>query len=209
MFEEIVPTIVVDNFFETPSLVYANAQQQEYFTCTEHPNRGYWPGKRSRLINDTDPIFHEIICSKIIKYIPAFTHLHIADAAFHISTGECNSGWIHTDDDHLGIGAVIYLNKEYKQDTGTTIYDVPAGAEMQGYEEEFHKAMEAQGTEGIRVFDKYKEQCNSYFKESIKVQARYNRCIIFDGRKYHGGQNFYGTDSSDARLTIVFFGQGH
>ena len=78
MFEEIVPTIVVDNFFETPSLVYANAQQQEYFTCTEHPNRGYWPGKRSRLINDTDPIFHEIICSKIIKYIPAFTHLHIA-----------------------------------------------------------------------------------------------------------------------------------
>ena len=71
------------------------------------------------------------------------------------------------------------------------------------------KAMEAQGTEGIRVFDKCKEQCNSYFNESIKVQARYNRCIIFDGRKYHGGQNFYGTNSSDARLTIVFFGQGH
>ena len=205
---EVVPTTIIDRFFETPSLVRKYAQSLEYYPCTEHPNRGYWPGKRTKLLQDLDPVLHEIICRKIIRYLPSYRAFEIADAAFHISTGECGSGWIHTDDDHLGIGGVIYLNPDMTEDSGTTIYDVPAGAEMQGYEEEFHKAMEAQGTEAIANFDKYKEQCNSYFNESIKVQARYNRAILFDGRKYHGGQNFYGSTSDDARLTLVFFGRG-
>jgi len=205
---EVIPTVIIDRFFETPSLVRAYAQTLKFYKCTDHPNRGHWPGKRTDLMHKLDPVFHEIVCRKLIKYLPNYRAFEIADLTFHISTGESGSGWIHTDDDHLGIGGVIYLNEGLKEDTGTSIYDIPAGAEMQGYEEEFHKAMEAQGTSDVSIFDKYKEECNSYFNESIKVQARYNRAIIFDGRKYHGGQNFYGSTSDDARLTLVFFGRG-
>ena len=45
--EETIPTVVVDNFFETPSLVAQYALQQQYFKCTEHPAGGTWPGKRT------------------------------------------------------------------------------------------------------------------------------------------------------------------
>ena len=40
--EEYVPTIVIDNFFETPSLVINLAKQQKYWRCYDHPNKGNW-----------------------------------------------------------------------------------------------------------------------------------------------------------------------
>jgi len=207
--EELIPTIVVDNFFETPSLVVAMAQQLEYWRCTNHPNGGSWPGKRSDFINHLDPIFHEIVCKKLIRYLPHHQGFDIADMAFHVSDGSTKSGWVHSDPPHLGIGAVIYLNKEFRQGAGTTIYDVPAGYNGQVYEKEFKAQLQCQDDpEAVAKFEEFKRQCNSDFKPSVSVEARYNRAIIFDGRKYHGGMDFFGNDASDGRLTIVFFGRG-
>jgi hypothetical protein len=206
--EELVPTTVVDNFFETPSLVRNLALHQDYWKCTEHPNGGNWPGKRTRYINEIDPVFHEIVCKKLIRYLPHHVAFEIADMTFHISDAINSPGWIHTDPPHLGIGAVIYLNEGIKQSTGTCLYDVPSGFNGQGYEEEFQRQLALQGTPEATEFEKYKEECNSMFQPSVTVEARYNRCVIFDGRKYHGGMNFYGSNVDDARLTIVFFGRG-
>lgn len=207
--EELIPTIVVDNFFETPSLVVNMAQQLEYWRCTDHPNGGNWPGKRSDFINHLDPIFHEIVCKKLIRYLPHHQGFDIADMAFHVSDGSTKSGWVHSDPPHLGIGAVIYLNKEFRQGAGTTIYDVPVGYNGQAYEREFKAQLQCQDDpEAVVKFEEFKKQCNSDFKPSVSVEARYNRAIIFDGRKYHGGMDFFGNDASDGRLTIVFFGRG-
>jgi len=206
--EELVPTTVVDNFFETPSLVRNLALHQDYWKCTEHPNGGNWPGKRTRYINEIDPVFHEIVCKKLIRYLPHHVAFEIADMTFHISDAINSPGWIHTDPPHLGIGGVIYLNEGIKQSTGTCLYDVPSGFNGQGYEEEFQQQLALQGTPEASKFEKYKDECNGVFRPSVTVEARYNRCVIFDGRKYHGGMNFYGSNVDDARLTIVFFGRG-
>lgn len=207
--EELVPTTVVDNFFETPSLVVNMAQQLEYWRCTEHPKGGNWPGKRSGFINEIDPIFHEIVCKKLVRYLPHHRAFDIADMAFHVSDSSTKRGWVHSDPPHLGIGAVIYLNKEFRQNAGTTIYDVPVGYSGQMFEDEF-KGQLANQDDPTKVaeFEKFQEQCNKDFKPSVTVEARYNRAIIFDGRKYHGGMDFFGNDASDGRLTIVFFGRG-
>jgi len=206
--EELVPTTVVDNFFETPSLVRNLALHQDYWKCTEHPNGGNWPGKRTRYLNEIDPVFHEIVCKKLIRYLPHHVAFEIADMTFHISDAINSPGWIHTDPPHLGIGAVIYLNEGIKQSTGTCLYDVSPGFNGQGYEEEFKQQLALQGTPEASKFEKYKDECNGVFRPSVTVEARYNRCVIFDGRKYHGGMNFYGSNVDDARLTIVFFGRG-
>lgn len=206
--EEFVPTTVIDNFFETPSLVRAFAQQQEYFLCTDHPRGGNWPGKRCELLNEIDPVFHEIVCKKLIRYLPHHQAFEIADMTFHYCDEPNSPGWIHTDPPHLGIGAVIYLNQGIRSGTGTCLYDVPPGFNGQGYEEEFQQQLALQGTPEAAKFEKYKEDCNGVFRPSVTVEARYNRCILFDGRKYHGGMNFFGNDVTDARLTLVFFGRG-
>lgn len=207
--EEYVPTIVIDNFFETPSLVINLAKQQKYWRCYDHPNKGNWPGKRSELLDSVDPVLHEIICRKVTSYLPAFVGFDIADIAFHVCDGNNKRGWIHSDPPHLGVGMVIYLNDGVVPNRGTTIYDVPPNFSGQGFEEEFKKQLLAQDDEeSAAAYEKYKDECNSMYQTSISIESRYNRCLIFDGRKFHGGMDFYGNDVNDARLTIVGFFHG-
>ena len=99
--EEFVPTTVIDNFFETPSLVRAFAQQQEYFLCTDHPRGGNWPGKRCNLLNEIDPVFHEIVCKKLIRYLPHHQAFDIADMTFHICDGPNSPGWKKSSNNNL------------------------------------------------------------------------------------------------------------
>ena len=104
---------------------------------------------------------------------------------------------------------VIYLNDGRVADRGTTIYDVPPDFAGQGFEEEFKKQLLAQDDEeAAGAYEKYKEECNEMYQASISVESRYNRCLIFDGRKYHGGMDFFGNDVHDSRLTIVGFFHG-
>ena len=49
--------------------------------------------------------------------------------------------------------------------------------------------------------------CNKHFTPNTSVEARFNRCIIFDGRKYHSGGDYFGNDITTGRLTLVFFGK--
>ena len=206
--EETIPTVVIDNFFETPSMIANYAREQQYFKCTEHPSGGTWPGKRTPLLDKLDKQLHQKICSKLVRYLPHHIGFDIADMTFHISTAETGKGWIHTDPPHLGIGVVIYLNQGYRQNSGTALYDVPKGYSGQMYESEFKNQMAADSQEERDSYADMQQKCNEDFRVSINVEERYNRCIIFDGRKYHGAVGLYGDTPEDARLTLVCFLKG-
>ena len=104
---------------------------------------------------------------------------------------------------------VIYLNDGVVPNRGTTIYDVPPHFKGQGFEDEFKKQLLAQDdAESAAAYDTYREECNAMYQTSISVESRYNRCLLFDGRKFHGGMDFFGNDVQDSRLTIVGFFHG-
>lgn len=206
--EETIPTVVIDNFFETPSMIANYAREQQYFKCTEHPSGGTWPGKRTPLLDKLDKQLHQKICSKLVRYLPHYIGFDIADMTFHISTAETGKGWIHTDPPHLGIGVVIYLNQGYRQNSGTALYDVPKGYSGQMYESEFKNQMAADSQEERDSYADMQQKCNEDFRVSVNVEERYNRCVIFDGRKYHGAVGLYGDTPDDARLTLVCFLKG-
>ena len=206
--EETIPTVVIDNFFETPSMIANYAREQQYFKCTEHPSGGTWPGKRTPLLDKLDKQLHQKICSKLVRYLPHHIGFDIADMTFHISTAETGKGWIHTDPPHLGIGVVIYLNQGYRQNSGTALYDVPKGYSGQMYESEFKNQMAADSQEERASYADMQQKCNEDFRVSVNVEERYNRCVIFDGRKYHGAVGLYGDTPEDARLTLVCFLKG-
>lgn len=76
------------------------------------------------------------------------------------------------------------------------------------YENEFKSQMAAETQEERDSYADMQQKCNEDFRVSINVEERYNRCIIFDGRKYHGAVGLYGNDPQDARLTLVGFFRG-
>lgn len=203
-----IPTIVVDNFFDTPSVVRNWALTLDYLPCKDHPNGGNWPGKRvAPLMHQLDWHFHQRLAAKLIQYLPNKTHFERLDVTFHLCTSEYESGWIHRDDAEFGIGGLIYLNPEYPQGCGTSLYDVPAGDDSINYEDEFQTSVNTDDPELRSRLNKHRHECNKHFVPNTTIEARYNRCIIFDGRKYHSGGEFFGNDMTDGRLTLLFFGR--
>ena len=73
--------------------------------------------------------------------------------------------------------------------------------------EEFKSNVTTDDIELRKRLNKLRLDCNKHFIPNTSVEARFNRCIIFDGRKYHSGGNYFGTDINTGRLTLVFFGK--
>ena len=203
-----IPTIVIDNFFETPSVIRQWALSLDYFPCKDHPAGGNWPGVRAApLMHHIDYEFHQRLASKLIQYVPGKSHFETLDVTFHVCTEEYESGWIHRDDDDFGIGGLIYLNPENPQGCGTSLYDVPHNDDSINYEDEFKSNVHTDDPELRSKLNSHKDECNKHFIANTTIEARYNRCIIFDGRKYHSGGKFFGKDINDGRLTLLFFGR--
>ena len=87
-----LPLTVVDNFFETPTLVRNFALQQEFFKG----DRGNWPGIRTNFIEDLDIDLFNAIHDKLLNYIPrnykGFQHL---EATFQLIDETYGEGWVH------------------------------------------------------------------------------------------------------------------
>ena len=152
-------------------------------------------------------MLHQRLASKLIEYIPGKTYFDQLDVTFHICTEDYESGWIHRDADDFGVGGIIYLNEECPQGAGTSIYDVPSNDDSINYTEEFQTNVNTDDPDLRKSLNKHRLECNKHFTSNTTVEARFNRCIIFDGRKYHSGGKFFGTDNQTGRLTLVFFGR--
>ena len=61
----------IDNFFELPEVIYAEAKKTKLYSMSEHPDQiskkdlTNWPGKRSEELGDVNPLFKY----HIIKYL--------------------------------------------------------------------------------------------------------------------------------------------
>ena len=116
-----LPLTVVDNFFETPTLVRNFALQQEFFKG----DRGNWPGIRTKFLDELDINFFNTFHDKLLNYIPrnykGFQHL---EATFQLIDETYGEGWVHNDDPKWNVAGIIYLNNiKPKQQCGTTFFD--------------------------------------------------------------------------------------
>ena len=116
------PTIIIDNFFETPNQVRGWALNLNFYKG----NRGNWPGYRTDLIHMIDDKFHSLLCQKIIKHT-SYNYFKQFDASFALCDETWESGWIHTDPMDFNVVGLIYLSPNPPKDihSGTTIYDSP------------------------------------------------------------------------------------
>jgi hypothetical protein len=195
------PTIVIDNFFETPNQVREWALSLNFYKG----NRGNWPGYRTDLVHLLDENFHELVCRKIIKHT-SFNNFKQFDISFSLCNESWESGWIHTDPKEFNVVGLVYLspNPPTDKEYGTIIYDTPTN----------YMPTNELFVDDVNQEDPNKRQTaarlthNSNFTASQTIENRFNRCLIFDARQWHSGGNFFGSPDNkrEQRLTMVFFG---
>ena len=205
------PTTIIDNFFDNPYDVRKLALSTKFYPN----NDGRWPGARSAGIHKINRELFEHIASKILglfydlndidNYILQSTFQHIIPS--EEKNSPLNRGFIHRD--HVLLGGVIYLDEDYEEGIGTSIYTPKnswycssgkndLASSVNNLKKRKYKDGYSFNSDDLETWDKHRDR----FNETITVQNVFNRCILFDGTSFHGVPHF----GTKERLTLnVFF----
>jgi hypothetical protein len=190
------PTTVIDNVFEAPDSIREFALKQEYQT---DPN-GMYPGKRTEMLNTLLPEVHHTITTAVLSLFYDLQNTKIdlnARSYFQLIDSTYGDGFVHQDE--TVVSSIIYLNNDLPSGFGTSVYDKATQAVDPSY---IKKRVDKWKTETIDNEHSYnREKNNSQYKESIRVENKYNRMISFDGHLSHKGNGIEG--NYPPRLTIV------
>ena len=174
--------IIIDDFYINPDEVRKFALGQE-FTVT-----GNYPSRRTEPFATLDhkEAFERILTTKISywpkQYNGCFQH-----------TTDNHKSWIHRD--LTDYSAMVYLTPDPPADGGTLVYRHKATG----------KSRKSEATE------EELKQMNDDSGDATKwdvmdvVGNKYNRLIIFTGRRSHKSNKYFGTDKASGRLFQVFF----
>jgi len=197
-----IPTIVVDNFFESPSLWRHFALNQEFYKG----ERGTWPGIRTGMLKDLSTELYEILEFKLLQQLPQFKRFSKIESTFQLIDETYGNGWVHDDNPEHNVAGIIYLNEDAPLNSGTTLYVDEVDINADNYTQMFIDDVMSTDPALRAQFKKYRNEQRSKFTPATEIDFQWNRCVMFDPRTWHSADNFFGTTKEDSRLTLVFFG---
>jgi hypothetical protein len=196
------PVTIVDNFYENPELVRDFALSQKFY-----PSNGRYPGSRTDLLSDLNKKFFNTFCHKVISL---FYDFKTTQLEWNVETtfqkigkmsknkeSKFNEGWVHYDP-HIFSG-IIYLSDN---SVGTNIYE-PIDPDDTHYHQNERDIFYSGENITEEEYSKGIIENNSKFKESIRIDGKFNRLVLFEGGVWHGVPSFYCEGAE--RLTQVFF----
>jgi len=197
--------LIIDNFYEDPMKIRNMALNLKYNQVS------YAPGKRStsfsceelkeKLQYIINP-YGEISLFPIIKENDIYefdgnnnTYPFDNGNFNYFTANDSGSGWIHADQEADWAG-IVYLTENAPINSGTEFYQFNGfeGKELYYNEQTYNK---------IRELNLYKDM--SKWTLVDKVGNVFNRLVLFNAKKYHVAQYFFGKDINDARLTQTFW----
>jgi hypothetical protein len=197
------PITVVDNFYENPDEIRKFALSQEFKYCHQIKDITYtFPGSRTKDLSIIHPELFQKVCHKLTSLYHNFAHDLLRwqiTTCFQSVTKDFERGVIHHDDNTV-FAAVLYLSKEAKKNSGTTLYKEGKLFDQQKYEaalsanDERFKKNQPVDTEYHRMFD-----------EIVSVENIYNTLIMYEGHHHHSANEFFGDTLENSRLAQVFF----
>ena len=182
-----ISIIVIDNFFKDPYAI-----RNKILNDTEFNVKGNFPGSRTDCLLEWEEFSNikerfENIVGKKIKYWPRGYN-----ASFQYVTEDMSS-WIHRDLTEWS--AVIYMTPDAPCDGGTNTYihkELKIEKNSEGTPEQIKKM-----DEDSRNYD------NWYMVDSIG--NKFNRCILFKGKRSHQSGRYFGTTKENGRLFQTYF----
>lgn len=174
--------VIVDDFLPNPDEVRQFALNQEFAT------KGNYPGLRTNSFATLEhKLAFERIMGRRITYWP-----DQYNGSFQITTGQ-NRSWIHRD--MTDYSAIIYLTPDGPPNGGTLVYrhkDLKIERDSEGTPEQIKQMNEDSNNENNwDVVD--------------KIGYKYNRIVIFTGRRSHKSDQYFGSTREDGRLFQLFF----
>lgn len=194
----IIPTTVVDNFFDDPQMVREFADLQTYLADPSHQ----WPGKRTESIHKLNPTFFSNTINKFMQiFYSENEHVEWSGYGFFHRIGdEYDHGWVHVDG--TLITGIIYLDEKNNPHSGTTIYQPKIlGEQMLHADKRIETNKYPNKTTEHKSF---RDENEDQFEESIILKNKFNRLVAFDSHLYHAGGSFSNLHQND-RLTMIFF----
>jgi hypothetical protein len=194
------PTTVVDNFFESPTLIRDYALSLEYSKFD-----GRYPGKRTEELRLLNPKLYEQLCSKVFSLFFNLKHDKVGwdiDARFQLTDNTYGSGWAHVDGEMYQFAGVVYFNPDAPLNGGTSICKL-----NKNFDHDYSLRDKFYNDELLDL-DEYankRDLHNSNFDTTVEVSNIFNRLLFYNGNTYHKENNFFGT-GNNSRLTLVFFG---
>ena len=177
--------MVIDDFYEDPMAVREFALSQN-FDIT-----GNFPGKRTIPFSSTELNATIQECVKSFGNISKldvhdngkciFENCNCFSSSFFINTVESEMPWIHYDEEYT---AVIYLTPNAPLNSGTLFLE---------------------SKKDINILLNDREYDKTKFLEIDKIGNKFNRLIIFNSKKWHLPNNYFGINKEDGRLTQTFW----
>jgi len=195
------PTLIVDNFLSDPDQVVEYSKTLDY----EIDKNYAWPGKRSKPLHEINYNLFNFIGNKILSCfnVEKIDCTWKAIAQFQSIDNKYISGWTHSDPNVLT--AIIYLNKDYVLDSGTSLnkpkklYNLPINIEKK---KTIYKKIATENDYNFLEDINYLHENNQLFEETLLVKNLYNRLFVFEGSNFHTADQF---NTPEARLTLIYF----
>jgi len=179
--------IIIDNFYENPTEIRKMILNDVPFEV-----KGNYPGFRTACLLDKKEFSNmkerfENIIGKKIRYWP-----QTYNSSFQYVTKEMSS-WIHRDKTEWS--AVVYMTPDAPCNGGTNMYRHKI-LKIE-YDEEGNEKEIKQLNDDSRNYDNW-ELMDS-------VGNKFNRCILFRGKRSHKSGEYFGIDKETGRLFQTFF----
>lgn len=199
--KEKLPTKIIDDFFEHPSLWRHFALKQTY---SRDPKYSTWPGERTDTLDKLNADLFHSLAGKIIFHLPQYKVFRSLQINCSLVDKSYGTGWIHDDEPKWNVAGLIYLTPNPAPNSGTLFYK-KIGNSNQDFNKIFLEELASEPHEREK-YEKYKTAQRALYEKVMTVGNVYNRCIIFHPHMWHGADSYFGTTKEDSRLTINFFG---
>lgn len=195
-----IPTTIIDNFFESPELIRDYALSLDF-----SKGIGNYPGIRTDGLNNiNEKLFHLILNKVYSIFFGINDNIKITGkASFQLINDYFENGWFHQDSDDSHIAGVVYLNPQAPLNGGTII-----GQSIKKFNVDDCKARnDFYDNKEINLdqYRKIRDNFNDCFEDTLIVNNVFNRALIYDSKKFHRENKFFGKTKEDSRLTLVFF----
>lgn len=202
------PILIADNFFENLNKVKNFALE---ISDREKSNNGSWPGERSKPTHLINHDFFKYVCAKILAMMFPFNWKKIyynANQQFqYIKPSNYDLGFIHRDNEIADFTAIIYLSSH--EDCGTNFYSLKNNFFSSSIDEYSLKEKFYLDVNNQKKRKEAYEACiqhSKFFDETIKINSKPNRILIFDSNYFHSAQNFKDVvNKNEDRLTLITF----
>ena len=179
--------IIIDNFYENPMKIRNMILNDVPFEV-----KGNYPGFRTACLLDKKEFLNmkerfENIIGKKIRYWP-----QTYNSSFQYVTEEMSS-WVHRDQTEWS--AVVYMTPDAPCNSGTNTYR--------------HKILKIESNDegGEKETTQMNDDSRNYDNWELmdSVGNKFNRCILFRGKRSHQSGKYFGTDKETGRLFQTFF----